>query len=354
MKILYKLGGYFIFTSVVFYFYISNYVAESTEQSIRQWVSQHQEQNNGLLHLDIVSYKRVFFNAEVLMEIHSDDPEIEGVIGGSILRSSIKYGPMIFGKQGFIFANLISTTTFDVEQLNENAKLIVEHLFHEDSPLVANVFVGFSSIPQYDIRVSPIQYNLFGTSVLTGEGVMQGYYFPLASHHVVTYNLGDIAVSSDNEKLLSSGNQFTFVVNNNYVDARIARGRTPKPAVSTLSATNIYKPALISISETLNQYIPDYSRANMKEQAEKTDSQGSANLMDFVDVLKRYAELKNLDDQVGWRLNDVGSTREGQDHLHELFRKLEKKSIAANIFVKERFLDSGNEDPFPLNTKSLF
>ena len=184
---------------------------------------------------------------------------------------------------------------------------------------------------------------------------MQGYYYPLASHHVVSYDLGDIAVSSDDEKLVSSGNRLDFIVTNNYVDAQIARGRALRPSVSTVSFANIYKPALISISETLNQYIPDYSRAKMKEKSEKNELKGSASLTDLVSVLKRYAELKNLDDQVGWRLGDVGFTREGQDHLYELFRKLEQKSIAANIFVKKRFLASeGDGSQFPLDKKSLF
>lgn len=355
-KRLFKWSVYTLFILLCVWLVTTNQIAKTTEQQVKTFLSQQNKDSTGLLRLQLIDYQRRLLDADVSMVVHSDDPDIERILGGSVLQSYIKHGPFILNdsERWIDFAQFQASTQFDVERLNKNAAFIVSSVFGHQKPLVAKTTIDLYSMLHYDISVSPINYELLGTSVSLTEGIMQGRSPSLSQHHQVTYHIGDLVIKNDKTALTIEGHQLQFLLNTIWHGQYERSDNNTRLTINNALA-RLYRPVLKLTSQSLQGYISSYPDP-VEQHIKEIQPQDKGTLEMLFTVLKHYEKLKNLDEQVNWTLEESATTQEGQEHLYGLFRQLEQKAILVTTLISERLLplQVNKKEEFPLTSQTLF
>ncbi len=300
-------AGWLVSTSII---------AERTEQNIRTFLSQQTHQSSdSYYHLELISYKRSLFKAELITRLRSKNPLLANVVSGVRFRTDIKHGPLIFNEHNLQLAMASLSMSMDKAQLSEvDTKDLLARLFGDKEPFLASLLVDYNLQGFYRLNSAPFEYEVADMKVKVSGGSAEGVYDPSVKAMSINFAIDEIVFKQGNDSLESMRNNLVF----NLLDG--SQSSSKREFTSTIAMTREASYTGLSIN-----------LANLK-------------LDQLASLVTQYEDRYNLDQQIEWTLEDAMQSQEAQDRLHELFREQTDEALPETDHLVSQLLKQGSTD----------
>ncbi|MEE9352198.1 MAG: DUF945 family protein [Thiotrichaceae bacterium] len=299
------LGGWLVSTSII---------AERTEQNIRTFLAQQTSQPSSSYYLELISYKRSLFKAELITRLRSKDPLLANVVSGVTFRTDIKHGPVIFNEHNLQLAMASLNMSMDKAQLSEDANDLLARLFGNKEPFSASVLVDYDLQGFYRLDSTSFEYEVADMKVSVSEGSAEGVYDSSVNAMPINFAIDEIVFKQGDDSLESMRNNFVFNLLNG------SQSSSKREFTSTIAMTRESNFTGLSINlENLQ-------------------------LDQLANIVTQYEDRYNLDQQIEWTLEDAMQSQEAQDRLHELFREQDDEVLPETDLLVSQLLKQGSAD----------
>ncbi len=288
------------------------YIAEQTENKIRTSLVESSAQSSDTFFLELITYERSLFAAQMDVRLLSNDQNINDALSNLVFRVDIKHGPIVFNDTNLQLATANLQMYLDQSQLNDDAKVLLARLFGDDNPFSAKVLVDYDLRRHYRIDSAALEYEVSDMKLSISAGSAEGVYESDANAIPISLEMDEIVFKQGDDLLESTNNHFMFSLQGKH--------ETDHKLNSTRVATNDAN------------YLD--SSINLK----------NLQLSQLFDVVNRYEDRHNLDQQIQWTLEIAAQYQEGQDRLLELFRKQDAKVLPSADNLVSQLLKQGMAD----------
>ncbi len=292
------------------------YVADQTEKEIRasllELSLELSPSSPDAIYPELITYKRSLFTAQVNVRLNSKNQKITDALNTLLFRVDIKHGPLIFDDTSIRLAMVSLQAHLDKSQFSEDAKALLLRIFGDKKPFSAKVLVGYDLRRHYRIDSAALEYEVSDMKLSISEGAAEGVYESGVDAIPINMEMNEIVFKQGDDILESTNNNFMFSL--------LDKHETDHKFNSTRVVTSHAKYSGPSI--------------NFK----------NLQLSRLFDLVNRYEDRHNLDQQIQWTLEIAAQYQEGQDRLLELFRKQDAKVLPSADNLVSQLLKQGMAD----------
>jgi len=269
------------------------YIAEQTEERIKATLAEQHKTSSNSFYLELVSYERSFFGAQVITRLRSYDSSLNEVVNELVFRADIKHGPLLFNAHNVQLAMASMNVYIDKSLLSEDTGDLITRLFGDKQPFSASVLLDYNLRYFYQLSSAPLHYEVADMELKVSSGIAEGVYETDRNEIDINFLMDEISFRQGVDSLESLNNKFVLNVLNQSGDM-----------------------ANVGLKQTMHSSI---AMTNKTSYAGLSINLAQLQLNKLFGLIDHYEDRYNLDQQIEWTLEVSSQYQEGQDRLLELF-----------------------------------
>lgn len=293
------------------------YVAEQTEDKIRTSLAAQQHAPSQSFYLQLISYKRSLLTAKARTRLRSPNHQLDEIVKDLVFVVNIKHGPLIFNDNNVQLITASLDVTMDQSQLSKDAKEFINRSFGEEKPFFASVVVDYNLQYFYQLSSSAFEYEVADMRFKISAGTAKGSYKEGMKAIDINFAMDEITFKQGGNSVESMRNQVVF---NLLGGSNSTQSQSQQKLHSTIAMTKEASYTGLSINLAHLQM---------------------ASLFNLVD---RYEDRYNLDQQIEWTLEYSTQSPEGQDRLLELYGKQDENELPEMQQLVSQLFENGSSD----------
>lgn len=289
-----------------------SYMGKKIEQSITAalLMESSTHSSNPSFYLELVGYKRSFFDASFETRLRTTNSELDATINHIVFHTDVKHGPVIWSNQNLQFALANFSSSLDKSQLDGNMIELVERLFGDKEPFTASLLVDYKQNKHYQLNSSSFEYKVADIAVKISKGSLNTVVKSSIEVPAIEFKIDNITFNDNGKLLTSVENKMVFNVwddNKNQL-------------TSSLVMTDDVK---------------------YKDMSVNLDNLQITTLFEW---LGYYEDRFSVDQQIEWTLEEAAQYQEGQDRLITLFSEQEQKLLPETDQLVSQLFKQGEKD----------
>jgi hypothetical protein len=287
------LGLLFIILAVGGWFAGAAYIGKQSEQLIRESISQTNTSKSSF-YFELIEYKRSLLHASFKTRLHANDKKLDNALNQLVFHTDVKHGPLIFNSHDLQLALITYSSRLDKTGLDENMNELVERLFADKAPFIANMYVDYELNKHLQLDSNSFVYQVSDIVLKVSNGSLS------------------TVVKSNNKKNSSIEFEMDNITFND--------GKRSLESLDTKIVFNLFGDAQSQLTSSM--VMTDSTKyTNMSVNLD------DLRLIALFDWLANYEDRFSIDQQIEWTLEDASQYQEGQDHLIALFNEQENKVL---------------------------
>lgn len=291
------------------------YISKQTEEHVRSVLAQSESQHASMW-LELVGYKRDFFNASFRVKLHAKDKQLDEALEGLVFRTNVKHGPLVFNDTNIQLATAHFHSFLDNSRVSENMRDVVVRLFGDVNPVNANMVVDYQLNQHYQLDLNAFEYQTTDLNLMVSASSIQG----------VIKTKGKIEVQTEQNPIKLKFDEIEF-----------KQGSESLQLFRNELALNMF-------SDEQNQLTTSFLVTDDAKYTGMNVNLDNLRLKQLFKLMVLYEDRYNNEQQIAWTLDSAAQYLEGQEHLFSLLFEKENLALPDTDALLSQLFEHGSND----------